>query len=1249
MKPCLFCSYFRNMPYMRRLLIFSLLALVFLVSGVILRTTQDENALQHEELIQRAGKSLDTLISGLDTCLDRLTPMLEGPRFNERMFASMVERTDPDRKAEYFVFEHHQLRYWTDNEVMPDSSLLFRDIDSRVMLFGNGWYYVSVRSLGGRTLFGMLLIRHQYALQNKYLVNRFRSDLKLPESTGINMDRANGSYPVKLKSGRTLFSATFAEEDNGDAYPMMASLLMGLAAVFIFLISFDALRKLGHARNLWGFLVLGVLIILRFYMNIAHWPAAFYDTGLFDAKYYASGYLLNSLGDLLLTSAVVALMVVFLYTWMLRITPAQNGWMTSAFIVITFGVTFLYSVTINYVLSGLIINSQISFDINNIFQLSGYTGFGMLIIGLLLGTFYLICDGSILLVRRTGLPFSRIIILFLISQGIFLAALLSLRSTDLFADYGVSAFLLANILILFIGYIRNSELQLFSFSRTVLVILVFSLYASQIIYSFNETRERDKRQLLAAKLENEQDIVAEFLLQNLDSRIRSDRELVRLLSLSPQLAMNTPGLIDEVSRHLDRQYFNGYLDRYETQFKYFGTGDLPINRMGDPGWNLEEITNRNYTEGRPTASPDIFYFRGENGRAEYVAVLRPGGNDAPAGTVVIQLSARSTQDDAGFPELLLSDKVGSNRELGKYAYATYQNGKLVNQSGSFNYYLTDGPYMQYFRNLDGMRFVSFDNYLHLFYRYGKNLIIISSPRQGLWVWVTLFSYLFTFFSVIWLIISVAVRFMKEGFRLQFNFNSRIQLTIIMIVVGTLLLIGAATVTYIIDNYEQAQNNRIREKLNNIRVLVESELGNRETLGEALTDDLRFAFNRLARTLKTDFNVYSGHGHLFFSSQPGIYDQEIIAPLMDRNAYISLTTNQKALYLQSENIGKLHYSAAYEPLRNSSNKNIGFLSLPYFDKDTELKRDISGFLVALINLYVLLFSVATLVAFFISNRITQPLRIIQDSLRKTKLGSVNEPIVWKTRDEIGGLINEYNRMVNELQKSAELLAKSERESAWREMAKQVAHEIKNPLTPMKLGIQHLQRAINDNHPNKEELVRKISNTMIEQIDTLSNIATEFSHFAKMPRPEYTGVELIAVLQHTVDLYDEDDDSDIVFEEHPEQVMVRADKDQLIRIFGNLIKNSLQAIPDGRQGAVQISVMAGSGEPANHVTIAVRDNGCGIPKNQLNKIFAPNFTTKSSGTGLGLAMVKAMTEGMGGSVWFETEEGKGTVFYVKLLAA
>jgi nitrogen fixation/metabolism regulation signal transduction histidine kinase len=363
--------------------------------------------------------------------------------------------------------------------------------------------------------------------------------------------------------------------------------------------------------------------------------------------------------------------------------------------------------------------------------------------------------------------------------------------------------------------------------------------------------------------------------------------------------------------------------------------------------------------------------------------------------------------------------------------------------------------------------------------------------------------------------------------------------------------------------------------------------------------------------------------------------------MNRSAYVKLTANQKALFMQIEKVGKLSYIGAYEPIRNSDNKIIGYLNIPYFAKETELKRDISTFLVALINIYVLLFSLAILIAFFISNRMTEPLRIIQQSLKRTKLGALNEPIYWRNQDEIGALINEYNRMLEELQRSAELLAKSERESAWREMAKQVAHEIKNPLTPMKLGVQHLQRAWNDNHPNKDEMIKRISNTLIEQIETLSNIATEFSNFAKLPKPEFENVNLTSVINTTVDLYSRTEMMNIELNKPESDIFISGDKDQLLRVFSNLIKNAVQAIPDGKMGEIQIDLI----DEKEFWTVKVADNGTGIPDHLIEKIFVPNFTTKSSGTGLGLAMVKSMVEGMGGSISFETKLGEGTVFLLR----
>ena len=254
------------------------------------------------------------------------------------------------------------------------------------------------------------------------------------------------------------------------------------------------------------------------------------------------------------------------------------------------------------------------------------------------------------------------------------------------------------------------------------------------------------------------------------------------------------------------------------------------------------------------------------------------------------------------------------------------------------------------------------------------------------------------------------------------------------------------------------------------------------------------------------------------------------------------------------------------------------------------------------------------------------------------------IEWKRDDEIGQLVKQYNKMVEALAESADKLSRSERESAWREMAQQVAHEIKNPLTPMKLSVQHLQRAWNEKSGNLDELVQRISKTMIEQIDTLSVIASEFSNFAKMPRPKNEVLDLDEMIRSAVNLFAVTPGLEIHFEENPGKRLVFADREQLSRAFSNLLKNAIQAIPENKKGMIGIAIKTENGL---HV-ISVSDNGSGIPKALQSKIFSPNFTTKTSGMGLGLAMVKSATELLGGNIWFETTEGKGSVFYISLPA-
>jgi len=259
-----------------------------------------------------------------------------------------------------------------------------------------------------------------------------------------------------------------------------------------------------------------------------------------------------------------------------------------------------------------------------------------------------------------------------------------------------------------------------------------------------------------------------------------------------------------------------------------------------------------------------------------------------------------------------------------------------------------------------------------------------------------------------------------------------------------------------------------------------------------------------------------------------------------------------------------------------------------------------------------------------------------------LESSYEPIVYKGSDEIADLVAEYNNKVAELKVSAEKLARSQRESAWREMAKQVAHEIKNPLTPMKLSVQHFHRTWDPNAPDSKTRLDRFTEDLVGQIDILSNIASEFSNFAKMPTPQKEVLDLNDVLKRVVGLYDKSENVEIRYAPSKSEILVFADNDQMHRVFNNLVKNAIESIPEGTNGLVEVGIVGSN----SVVEIAIRDNGVGIPEDRYEQIFVPNFTTRSTGTGLGLAMVKNIVEGSGGNVRFTSEVGQGSSFIVQL---
>lgn len=285
--------------------------------------------------------------------------------------------------------------------------------------------------------------------------------------------------------------------------------------------------------------------------------------------------------------------------------------------------------------------------------------------------------------------------------------------------------------------------------------------------------------------------------------------------------------------------------------------------------------------------------------------------------------------------------------------------------------------------------------------------------------------------------------------------------------------------------------------------------------------------------------------------------------------------------------------------------------------------------------MLLLAISIVLAIFISNWVTAPLRLLQDNFSKIRFGKHNQQISYNKEDEIGALVKDYNKKLEELEFTAQQLAQSERESAWREMAKQVAHEIKNPLTPMKLSLQQLLRVYDPNDPESEKKVKKVADSIIEQIDALTKIANEFSNFAKMPRPEEVTMDLLPIIKNVSEVFRQEANCEITIETTLKTVNVRADKDQMIRTFNNLIKNAIQAIPENKEGKIRIEIK----KEEKLFLIEIEDNGTGIPQDKKPNIFVPYFTTKSAGTGLGLAMVKQIVENHNGTIYFTTKKEKG----------
>jgi len=475
---------------------------------------------------------------------------------------------------------------------------------------------------------------------------------------------------------------------------------------------------------------------------------------------------------------------------------------------------------------------------------------------------------------------------------------------------------------------------------------------------------------------------------------------------------------------------------------------------------------------------------------------------------------------------------------------------------------------------------------------------------------------------------------------KFSLRTRIFLAMTLLVVVASVLIVVVTVYQYREQSDDYHVRRLSRKEISITKNINYELRNVSAKAYSKTIDslLVSIVEEISEIHDSKILFYHLDGQFLVSSIKGVqYIRHRYLPKTLVNE-LKKSKNHKVIKIIDNDKSKIQALFIY--VYNNKREPIAILHIPYLNNNIDSENELDEFLERIVGIYMFLFIIAIIVAYIISSYITRSLKTVSDNMKQINFSRRNEKIKLKNASkEIYTLVYAYNAMVDELEESAVRLDQSEREAAWREMAKQVAHEIKNPLTPMRLTVQSFQQKFNPAQENYKQKLNEFCNSMIQQIDTMSAVANAFSSFAKMPIGKSESINVVAVVKSALDIFTKDY---IEFKASRNDISLNFDKTQLIRIVTNLVKNAIQACESVKNPQIIVEVS----QTKKYAIFTVKDNGKGIKSENISQVFEPKFTTKSSGMGLGLPIVKKIIETYKGHITFETKEGEDTKFTVTI---
>lgn len=752
--------------------------------------------------------------------------------------------------------------------------------------------------------------------------------------------------------------------------------------------------------------------------------------------------------------------------------------------------------------------------------------------------------------------------------------------------------------------------------KILIILIAISLIAATVfVHQRNESNENAEMERFAKIIADETDLDFEKATIDILSQIKIDE------SLNSWIGNGIMPSDDSILSYFDKKYFNN-IDLYKYYNRTLTVCDSStIIDYFDIGINCE-VSYLDILSESKQINEYLYHYDDATSDIYYIAKIKLNNSE----NLYIEFYKEKI-----FNKLSVDSDTTRNNyliipDLKNYSIAIYNDDILFYKYGNYLYPNNINNFISKEQGIHKGK-----NHKHLILNnLDNNKIVVVTIESVRWmVYVTPLSIIFIVLLLSYFIYTYFEKDRKSIFK--HSFHGKMQLMILVILAIAFFVIGLVSYLFLRNNIMKKTQISQYKQANIIRNNYEQNLYIKGLQDIDLIWDLSDSF-------LCDINIYDNTGSLICSS----FDKIMFGEAINEKAYNNIVAEKAGYFVQTEYYKGEKNTSYYFPILNENNDVAAILNVLYFDFNSEYDDQLSNFVINYINIIIVLFGISSIIVIFITRKTLKPLKIIEEQMGKISLDGTNELIDFKGHDEIAALVEQYNKMCLQLEIAANKLARNERENAWREMARQVAHEIKNPLTPMRLNIEYLQMLWDRKDPKFEENFKETLNSLLEQIDTLSKIATAFSSYAKLPENSPTTFDLSELLKSTIKIYDVEPNINITltYNENEDWSMF-ADKNNLGRVVGNIIKNAIQAI-GSKKGYIKLTL----NRLEDRYKIDIADSGCGIKGEDKAKIFFPNFTTKSSGMGVGLSVSQDIVQVLGGNITFTSEVGRGTIFTIDI---